>query len=130
MADRLKRCRSKLPPSKATLKSPDPKKLKKAAKLLQSPASASTATPESILKKKREPELARQLSFGSVKTTSIRAENEAPKSESSCEAGVLRLPRKSTYNRGLSLPGRKEGKEAETNDSPHRGLMRSKFPPC
>ena len=88
-----KRCRSKLSPAQAALKSPNPKKLRKLAKSLQSPAhgpaSASTTTPDSILKKARSPTaVARKLSFGSSTTHNIKAENEAPKAESiSAEAG-------------------------------------------
>ena len=97
MADKpTKRCRSKVPQSLAcaALKSPNPKKLRKAAKALRSPASASTLpSSPSILKhgKSRENAVARQLSFASNPSTHpIVAQNPAPKKPGSAsEAGRL-----------------------------------------
>ena len=93
MAKPTKRCRAKVPPSEACLKSPDPKKLRKAAKALKSPAgpaSASTASassPPSILKNgKGKDGVARQLSFASPRSHTIEAQNDAPMKP---EAGVL-----------------------------------------
>ena len=78
-----KRCRAKVSPSQATLKSPDPKKLRKAAKAMKSPSPSSGAfTPEPILKRGPSTEaIAKKLSFASPRV--IQAESKAPKKGSS-----------------------------------------------
>ena len=93
MSEPVKRCRSKSTPAQA-MKSPDPKKLRRAAKTLQKkgPASATTSSPDSILKnpnRTSKEALARKLSFGSSMTHDIEAENAPPGSSSEAAFGVL-----------------------------------------